>query len=259
MSERGGVALVTGAGRGIGRSIALRLARDGFDVAINDVAVESADAVVREVEALGRRAVAVPADVSDRDAVFAMVAATTDALGDLDVIVANAGIVRVKPLIETTPDDLQAMFAVNLFGVFYCVQAAAEHFIARGAGGKIVIASSAAGHEGFEFHAAYSGTKFAVNGLTQAAAKELAPHGVTVNAYCPGIVDTPMWSYIDGELGQRQGKQKGETMAEYAKNIRLGRIQTPEDVAGLVAYFASPDSDYMTGQSLIIDGGIVFR
>jgi meso-butanediol dehydrogenase / (S,S)-butanediol dehydrogenase / diacetyl reductase len=259
MSDRGGVALVTGAGRGIGRAIALRLAGDGYDVAINDVAVESAAEVVGEVEALGRRAVAVAADVSDREAAFAMVAQTTAALGDLDVIVANAGVIRVKPLVETTPGDLQAMFAVNVFGVFYCVQAAAEHFVARGRGGKVVIASSAAGHEGFEDHAAYSATKFAVNGLTQSAAKELAPHGVTVNAYCPGIVDTPMWSYIDGELGRRAGRAKGETMAKYAENIRLGRVQTPEDVAGLVAYFASPDADYMTGQSLIIDGGIVFR
>lgn len=248
---------MTGAGRGIGRAIALRLARDGFDVAINDVSAESAEDTVRAVEELGRRAVAVPADVSDREGAFGMVATAAEQLGRLDTMIANAGIVRVKPLLETTPEDFQALFAVNVFGVAWCIQAAAERFVAQGGGGKVIVASSAAGHQGFPYHGAYCGTKFAVNGLIQTAARELAPHGITVNAYCPGIVATEMWDYIDRELGEQLGRGRGETMADFASGIPLGRIQTPEDVAGLVAYLASPDADYMTGQAVVIDGGNV--
>lgn len=251
------MALVTGAGRGIGRAIALRLAHDGFDVAVNDLTAEHAEPVAAEVRQLGRRSVAVAADVSDRDAAFAMVATAADALGGLDVAIANAGIVRVKPLVETTPEDFQALFAVNVFGVAWCIQAAAERFRADETAGRIVVASSAAGHQGFPFHGAYCGTKFAVNALVQTAARELAPDGITVNAYCPGIVATEMWEQIDRDLGERFGRGRGETMAEFASGIPLGRVQTPEDVAGLVSYLASQDAAYMTGQAVVIDGGNV--
>jgi NAD(P)-dependent dehydrogenase (short-subunit alcohol dehydrogenase family) len=132
------VALVTGAGRGIGRGIALRLASDGLAVAVNDVNSENATAVSKEIEAAGGRSVAVAADVTDRDAVFDMVARTADTLGGLDVMVANAGIAQVKTLLEVTPADLRRIFEVNVFGVVYCMQAAAERFIAQGHGGKII-------------------------------------------------------------------------------------------------------------------------
>ena len=251
------VALVTGGGRGIGRGIALRLARDGLAVAVNDIDPETAAGVSKEIVADGGRAVAVPADVADRDAVFAMVEQACAELGRLDVMVANAGIAQVKTLLEVTPADLGAMFAVNVFGVVYCLQAAAERFIAQGGGGKIINAASIAAHAGFDYLGHYSATKFGVRALTQAAAKELATHQITVNAYCPGIVGTDMWDLIDEKLGSYLGIQKGEALARYSALIALGRVQTPDDVAGFVSYLAGPDSDYMTGQSVMIDGGIV--
>lgn len=251
------VAVITGAGRGIGRAIALRLSEDGHAVAVNDVDKATAGAVAAEITAAGRSAIAVPADVTDRDAVFAMVERAATELGSVDVMVANAGIAQVKTLLELTPDDLQKMFSVNVFGVVYCMQAAAERMIAQGGGGKIINAASIAGHSGFDMLGHYSATKFGVRALTQAGAKELARHKITVNAYCPGIVGTDMWDLIDEKLGGYLGLEKGEAIKQYSQLIALGRVQTPEDVAGFVSYLAGPDSDYMTGQSVMIDGGIV--
>jgi meso-butanediol dehydrogenase / (S,S)-butanediol dehydrogenase / diacetyl reductase len=250
-------ALVTGAGRSIGRAIALRLARDGHAVAVNDVNKAGAESVAAEITGAGGRAIAVPGDVTDRDAVFAIVDRTATELGSLDVMVANAGIAQVKTLLEVTPEDLETIFRVNVFGVVYCMQAAAERFVAQGTKGKIISAASIAGHAGFAYLGHYSATKFAVRALTQAAAKELADKGITVNAYCPGIVGTDMWDLIDEKLGPYLGTGKGEALERYASTIPLGRVQTPDDVAAFVSYLASPDSDYMTGQSVMIDGGIV--
>jgi meso-butanediol dehydrogenase / (S,S)-butanediol dehydrogenase / diacetyl reductase len=178
--------------------------------------------------------------------------------GSLDVMVANAGIAQVAPLLDVTPGDFDRMTAVNLRGVFLSYTAAARQMIAQGHGGKIIGAASIAAHKGFAMLGHYSATKFAVRGLTQAAAQEWALHGITVNAYCPGIVGTKMWDYIDERLAEAQGLQKGEAIAQFAKLIALGRVETPEDVAAFVSYLASPDADYMTGQSVLIDGGMLF-
>lgn len=259
MSIDGRVALITGAGRGIGEAIALRLAQDGADVAVNDVDPAAAEVVAEKIRGLGRRAAAVPADVSDRAAVFGMVAAAAEALGRVDVVVANAGVALTKTLLDTTPEDLARLFAVNVNGVVYTMQAAAERMKAQGGGGKIISAASIAGHSGFAYLGAYSATKFAVVGLTQAAAKELAADGITVNAYCPGIVGTEMWTQIDAALGSYLDLPPGGALAQYAGTIPLGRVQTPQDVAAYVSYLAGPDSDYMTGQAGLIDGGLVMR
>ncbi|BBG02198.1 MULTISPECIES: acetoin reductase [Pseudonocardia] len=250
------VALVTGAGRGIGRAIAVRLAADGHDVAVNDVDEGAATTVAAEIAAAGHRSVAVPFDVSSRDQVFDGVAAVVDQLGGLGVMVNNAGIAQVKTLLELTPADLRTMFDVNVFGTVYGMQAAAEQMKEHG-GGKIINAASIAGHSGFDFLGHYSASKFAVRALTQAGAKELAPHKITVNAYCPGIVGTDMWDLIDEKMGPYLGNARGETLEQYTQLIALKRVQTPDDVAGFVSYLAGPDSDYMTGQSVMIDGGIV--
>ena len=259
MGIEGKVAVVTGAGRGIGRAVAMQLAADGADVAVNDIRADEAKKVAAEIEALGSRTVAVPADVTDRAAVFDMVATVVDTLGRLDIMVSNAGIAQVKPLAEVEPADLETLFRVNVFGVVYCLQAAAAQMKAQGGGGKIINAASIAGLSGFDLLGPYSATKFGVVGLTQAAAKELAQHGITVNSYCPGIVDTDMWEQIDDELGQYIGTEKGGAFKQYAATIPLGRPQTAQDVANLVSYLAGPGSDYMTGQSVIIDGGLVMR
>jgi meso-butanediol dehydrogenase / (S,S)-butanediol dehydrogenase / diacetyl reductase len=198
----GKVALITGAGRGIGRGIALRLARDGADVALVDVVPDGINAVADEIAQIGSKATTFVADVSDRQQVFAAV----------------------------------------------------EHV-----SGKIINASSIAGHDGFAMLGVYSASKFAVRGLTQAAAKEYAAHAITVNAYCPGIVGTDMWVEIDKRFAELTGAAKGETFEKYARGIALGRPETPDDVAGFVAYLAGPDSDYMKGQAGLIDGGLVYR
>jgi meso-butanediol dehydrogenase / (S,S)-butanediol dehydrogenase / diacetyl reductase len=254
------VALVTGAARGIGRGIALRLAADGLDVAVNDIGAnaDQLDGVAEEIRGAGRRTATVVADVSVPDEVDNMVGRVADELGRLDVMVANAGIAQVAPLLEVTPEQFDGLMAVNLRGVFLCYTAAARQMIRQGSGGKIIGAASIAAHKGFGMLGHYSASKFAVRGLTQAAAQEWAEHGITVNAYCPGIVGTAMWDLIDEKLGGYMGLQKGEALKQFSELIALGRVETPDDVASFVSYLASRDSDYMTGQSVMIDGGILF-
>ena len=255
------VALVTGAGQGIGRGIALRLASDGYDVAVADLAFqqEKAEGVVEEIKALGRNAVFVTADVSKRDEVFAAVDAAAEALGGFDVIVNNAGIAQIKPVLDVEEADLEKIFRINVFSTFWGIQAAAAKFEALGHGGKIINAASIAAVKGFPILGAYSTSKFAVRGLTQVAAQELAPKGITVNAYAPGIVGTGMWDLIDAELGKINGKAPGENLRDNVDAIALGRIETPEDVAGVVSFFADERSQYVTGQTLLVDGGILYN
>lgn len=259
MAIEGKVALVTGAAQGIGRGIALRLAKDGADIAIVDLKKEKMAAVAKEVKSLGRRATIFVADVTDRDQVYAAVDHAEKELGGFDIMVNNAGIAQVQPLSEVTPKEVETIFRVNVQGVLWGIQAAAKKFKARGQKGKIINASSIAGHNGLAMLGVYSATKFAIRGLTQAAALEYASDGITVNAYCPGVVGTDMWVEIDERFAKLTGAPKGATYKKYVEGIALGRAQTPEDVAAFVSYLAGPDSDYMTGQSPLIDGGIVYR
>jgi meso-butanediol dehydrogenase/(S,S)-butanediol dehydrogenase/diacetyl reductase len=259
MSLHGKVALVTGAGRGIGRGIALRLARDGADIALVDVTADGIDTVADEVVALGVKATTFVADVSDRDAVYAAVEHAHSALGGFDVMVNNAGIALVGPISEVTPADVARVWSINVNGVLWGIQAAAAKFIELGRPGRIINASSIAGHDGFGMLGVYSASKFAVRGLTQAAAKEYASAGITVNAYCPGVVGTDMWVEIDKRFADLTGAEVGATFQQYVGGIALGRAETPEDVAGFVSYLAGPDAAYMTGQAPLIDGGLVYR
>ena len=259
MSIAGKVALVTGSGQGIGRGIALRLARDGADVAIVDIHREKMDAVAKEVAGLGRRATTFQADVSKRDDIYAAVNHAEKELGGFDIMVNNAGIAQVQPLLEVSPDEVTRILNINIQGVLWGIQAAAKKFKDSKQKGKIINASSIAGHDGFAMLGVYSATKFAVRALTQAAAKEFASDGITVNAYCPGIVGTDMWVEIDKRFAELTGAPVGATYKQYVEGIALGRAETPDDVAGLVSYLAGPDSDYITGQAILIDGGMVYR
>jgi meso-butanediol dehydrogenase/(S,S)-butanediol dehydrogenase/diacetyl reductase len=259
MTIKGKVALVTGAGQGIGRGIALRLAKDGADIAIIDINAEKMADVAAEVKQLGRKATTFKADVSNRAEVYAAVEHAAKTLGGLDIMVNNAGIAQVDPIADVTPDDVELILKINIQGVLWGIQAAGAKFKSLARKGKIINASSIAGHDGFAMLGVYSATKFAVRGLTQAAAKEYASDGITVNAYCPGIVGTDMWVEIDKRFSELTGAPIGETYDKYVGGIALGRAQTPDDVAALVSYLAGSDSDYLTGQSIIADGGIVYR
>ena len=259
MSKNGKVALVTGAGQGIGRAIALRLAKEGFAIAVVDFNAETAKKVAEEINHAGGKAIAHVADVSNREQVFCAVEAATKQLGGFDVIVNNAGIAPTTLIEDITPEIVDKVYNINVKGVIWGIQAAVKAFKSLGHGGKIINACSQAGHVGNPELAIYSSSKFAVRGLTQTAARDLAPLGITVNGYCPGIVKTPMWEEIDRQVSAAAGKPVGYGTQEFAKNITLKRLSEPEDVAGCVAYLASADSDYMTGQSLLIDGGMVFN
>ena len=259
MTIDGKAVLVTGAGQGIGRAIALRLAKDGAHLAIVDLNEQKTGAVAAEVKKLGRKATIFKADVSKRDDVYAAIEHAEKELGGFDVMVNNAGIAQVEPLADVTPDEVAKILKVNVEGVLWGIQAAAKKFRQRGRKGKIISASSIAGHDGFAMLGVYSATKFAVRALTQAAAQEYASHGITVNAYCPGIVGTDMWVEIDRRFAEITGAPVGATYKKYVEGIALGRAQTPEDVAAFVSFLAGPDSDYMTGQAPLIDGGLVYR
>jgi len=254
------VAHITGAARGIGKAIALRLAQDGHDIAVSDLPSmeEELESTRQEIEAKGVKAIAVTGNVSDPQDVKRIVAETAEQLGSLDVMVANAGVAQTKALLDVTPEDYDRIHAVNGRGVFLCYTEAARQMIKQGHGGKIIGASSIAGHKGFGLLGIYSSSKFGVRALTQAAAQEWAEHGITVNAYCPGIVDTQMWVEVDHDLGEINKVPEGESMKAMAAGITIGRVSTGADVAAFVSYLAGPDSDYMTGQSPLIDGGMLF-
>lgn len=253
-------AIVTGAANGIGRAIALRLAEDGLNVAVNDIEANrhELETVRSEIKKIGRNSVVVTGDVSIENDVQRVIDDSVKTLGSLDVMVANAGIAQVKPLLEISTEDWDHMMAVNLRGVFLSYQLAAKQMISQGNGGKIIGAASIVAYRPFALLSSYSASKWAVRGLTQGAAMEWAKYGITVNAYCPGIVGTAMWDLIDEKLAENEGLNKGQAIRKYSDLIHLGRVSVPEDVAQFVSYLASNDSDYMTGQSVMIDGGIQF-
>ena len=252
-------ALVTGAARGIGRAIAERLAADGLGVSVADLA-SSNDQVEALVVNLGGpgAALGLTVDVTDADSVEVAVADHVQHFGALDVMVANAGIAVTAPLLETTAEQWQLTMEVNLRGVFHCYQSAARQMISQGRGGRLIGAASVAAHRGGRWQSAYSASKFAVRGLSQSVAQELAPYQITVNVYSPGVVHTPMWEGIDAEMARRRGTELGSEMAGMVAGIPLGRMENPNGVAGVVSFLASPDADYITGQSIVVDGGMWF-
>jgi meso-butanediol dehydrogenase/(S,S)-butanediol dehydrogenase/diacetyl reductase len=250
---------VTGAAGGIGRAIAERLVADGFGVSVADLS-SSADQLEALVASLGGPDIALGLliDVSEAASVEAAVAAHVGHFGGLDVMVANAGIAVTAPLLEITAKQWQLTMDVNVKGVLHCYQSAARQMITQGRGGRLIGAASVAAHRGGKWQSAYSASKFAVRGMSQSVAQELAEHQITVNVYSPGVVHTPMWEGIDAEMSRRRGTQLGSEMAGMVAGIPLGRLEVPTDVAGVVAFLASPEAAYITGQSIVVDGGMWF-
>ena len=253
------VALVTGAGQGIGKAIAHRLVKDGFQVSLIGRHLEKVQRVANDINANGGEAIAIRADVAKRDEVFEAVKATKEAFGDLNVIVNNAGVAPTTPIMAVTEDDMNWTWGINVNGVVWGTQAATEAFKELGHGGKIINATSQAGVEGNENLTVYGSTKFAIRGITQTTAKELAQFGITVNAFAPGIVKTPMMWDIAHEVGQNAGKDDDWGMAQFSDGIALGRLSEPEEIASVVSFLSSDDSNYVTGQTIIVDGGMVFH
>ncbi|KAF2456120.1 acetoin reductase [Lineolata rhizophorae] len=261
-NRRDKTAIVTGASRGIGAAISRRLASDGYNLVLNDIPVQSSalDGIASEITSSnpGRKAVPFVGDVSMVGDVERLVQASVDEFGSLETMVANAGIAQVKHSLDLTKEDWQRMFDVNVMGVFNCYQQAAKQMIKQGSGGKLLGAASIVAFKPFPCLNNYSASKFAVRGLTQCMAMELAEYKITANAYAPGIVGTAMWDLIDEKLGERSGRPKGETIKKFSQElIALGRTSVPEDVAKLVSFLASDDSEYVTGQTMVVDGGII--
>lgn len=256
----GQVAIVTGAGRGIGRAIALRLAREGARVVVADRDPSTAAQVVAEIVGASGQALALTVDVTRRDEVARMVEATIRHFGQVTILVNNAGIAAVAPLLETDEATWDALMNVNAKGVLLCAQAVARQMIAQGGGGRIINNASGAGKiaPGKEMPlGAYAASKHAVVGLTKQLGLELASHQILVNCVCAGIVDTPMWDLIDRVVAGRQDRPLGSVKAQAVAGIPLGRIEQPEDVAAMVAFLASADASYITGQTINVCGGIL--
>ncbi len=254
MSLKGKVAIVTGSGRGIGRAISLRLAKEGANVIIADINIKEAIEVGKEIETSGYHALPIKMDVTSENQVNQMVHTTLDKFKKIDILVNNAGAVIVKPVVELTDKEWDMIIDVNLKGTFLCSKAVAKVMIDQRSG-KIINISSTGGKTGNVFFVSYNAAKAGVIGFTRGLAKELAPYKINVNAVCPGIVGTKMWDYLDEEVGKRMNLPKGEILKRNVEEIPLGRIETPEDVAGVVVFLASTDADYITGQAINVSGG----
>jgi 2-hydroxycyclohexanecarboxyl-CoA dehydrogenase len=240
-------AIVTGAGSGIGRATALGLARDGANVVLGDLSLERAQAVADEISAIGGTARPVEVDVANADRVRAMVAETMANLGQIDILVSNAGWDKVMPFVATDEGLWDRVIAVNYRGHVACAHATVPHMIEAGSG-KVVFVASDAGRVGSSGEAVYSGAKGAVIAFSKALARETARQGINVNCVAPGLTDTPMLADVS------DGNER--LMAAIIRSIPLGRVGTPEEVSRAVLFFASSDADYITGQTLSVNGGL---
>ncbi|KAF8444090.1 hypothetical protein L210DRAFT_3533787 [Boletus edulis BED1] len=259
MSIVKGIALITGSAQGIGRGIALRLARDGFDIALNDVPSkrDQLRVVADDIEKIGRRTHLVPGDVAIEQEVKGMVQSTAQGLGGLDVMVANAGVCILSNLLSADLDDWERVMAVNARGTFLCYKYAAAQMITQGRGGRIIGASSVAGKFGNPLSAAYCASKFAVRGLTQTAALELGRYKITVNSYAPGVIETPLSTGLLVDKFSNMDKEMFEWTLAHVGRRPIKHDGQPEDIASIVSYLASKEAHFITGQCINVDGGII--
>src|SRR3954464_12637829 len=246
MKLQGKIAVVTGGGRGIGGAICERYVQEGAFVFVTDVDEAQAQAVA---SALGAQAAALKLDVTSQDSIDAMISAVIARQGRLDILVNNAGIFDLAPIVEITRESYRRVFAVNVEGLLFTLQAAARQMIAQGHGGKIINFASQAGRRGEALVAVYCASKAAVISLTQSAGLDLIKHGINVNAIAPGVVDNEHWDDVDARFARYENLPPGEKKRRVGAAVPIGRMARPEEIAGLAAFLASADADYIVAQT----------
>jgi NAD(P)-dependent dehydrogenase (short-subunit alcohol dehydrogenase family) len=253
----GQVAIVTGAGQGIGRAIALRLARDGMGVVVADLRTEQAESVASEIRALGVRGLAVAMDVTKEADRQNLIHTTLSEMGRLDALVNNAGIQRTSGPLDVTEEHWDLMMSVNTKAVWFMCQAAMKHFVAQHSGRIVNIASIAGKMASTQYHPVYNVAKAGVIALTKTFAHTGAAQGVRVNCVCPGVIVTAMQDLVDAEFSRLQAKPAEQIRAERLSRIPMSKLGRPEEVADVVSFLVGPDSRYMTGQAVNVSGGMV--
>ena len=245
-------ALITGAARGIGYAFAQRYIAEGAEVAIGDINITRA----REAAAaLGPKARAVEMDVTDQASIEAAVDQVEASLGGIDILINNAALFTAAPIVEITRADFDKVFAINVAGVLFTMQAVAKKMIARGQGGKIINMASQAGRRGEALVGVYCASKAAVISLTQSAGLNLISHGINVNAIAPGVVDGEHWDGVDAFFAKYEGKPLGQKKREVGEAVPFGRMGQAEDLTGMAVFLASADADYIVAQTYNVDGG----
>jgi meso-butanediol dehydrogenase/(S,S)-butanediol dehydrogenase/diacetyl reductase len=252
------VVIVTGGAGGIGSAAARAIAAEGGKVLVADLDEIAARRIADAIVADGGTADAISVDVTDRHKVRTMIQRAVDAFGELNVIFNNAGMNRPRDFMEVDEENFEQIVRVNTWGVIVCTQEAAKQMIAQRRGGKIINTGSIAGRQGFWDFTPYCVAKFGVLAVTQATARGLIEHGITVNAFAPGVVDTPMWIGLNEDIRAiHHQPTDADPMRDFATGTLIGRPAAPEELAPFLVYLASPESDYMTGQMYMVDGGQV--
>ncbi|MER9352710.1 L-iditol 2-dehydrogenase [Mesorhizobium sp. M0514] len=252
MRLKGKSALITGSARGIGRAFAEAYTREGATVAIADINLAAAEKTAAEI---GANAYPVRLDVSDLASIQAAVKAVETKTGGLDILINNAALFDLAPIVEITEASYDKLFSVNVAGTLFMLQAAARSMIARGKGGKIINIASQAGRRGEPLVAVYCATKAAVISLTQSAGLDLIKHRINVNGIAPGVVDSDMWDEVDALFAKYENRPKGEKRRLVGEGVPYGRMGKPEDLTGMAVFLASADAEYIVAQTYNVDGG----
>lgn len=252
MRLRGKSALITGSARGIGRAFAEAYMREGATVAIGDINLEAAEKTASEI---GRNAYAVKLDVTDLASIDEAIKAVEARAGGLDILINNAALFDLAPIVEITKTSYDKLFSVNVAGTLFALQAAARSMIARGKGGKIINMASQAGRRGEAVVAVYCATKAAVISLTQSAGLDLIKHRINVNAIAPGVVDGEHWDHVDALFAKFENRPRGEKKRLVGEAVPYGRMGTAQDLTGMAVFLASDEAEYIVAQTYNVDGG----